>query len=85
MTASIPDAWLGKFLIGRGAACMSWFLDCAQHQWGLSVPISVREAVRMISSENVLAKSMVPSWPHFEKKSCSGHSSSSATICEALG
>ena len=38
------------------------------------VPISVREAVKMMSSEKVLAKSMVPSWPHLEKKSCSGDS-----------
>lgn len=29
----------------------------------------VREAVRIMSSEKVLAKSMVPSWPHFAKKS----------------
>ena len=32
--------------------------------------MSVREAVRMMSSEKVLAKSMVPSWPHLAKKSC---------------
>ena len=42
------------------------------------VPMSVRDAVRMMSSEKVLAKSMVPSWPHFEKKSCRKRTLSSA-------
>lgn len=48
--------------IGKSSVCRS-----ALSKWELGVPMSVLEAVRMMSSEKVLAKSTSPSSPHLAK------------------